>query len=149
MRYDGSAAGSSGDGYDVRRDNGGVSSGLTEAIEAGREGNSWDRRSEPDVCWRVRAGRACGVGVPLLTAGDPARKAVGTRSSDAFLAMAGEPACSGEGTSFMAVSRAPIELSSSGIKSAGLQLVRACRGTAPTIACLRYSAARATWAPWL
>lgn len=57
MRYDGSAAGKSGEGKEVRRDSEGDSRGLTEAVEAGRDGKSCDKRSEPEVFWRVKGGR--------------------------------------------------------------------------------------------
>lgn len=78
MRYDGSAAGTRGEGTDVRREREGVSRGLIEAIEAGREGKSWDSRSDPDVFFRIRDGRVGEEGVPLPVAGDPARRTVGT-----------------------------------------------------------------------
>ena len=151
IRYDGSAAGTRGDGYDVRRDNEGVSRGLTDAIEAGREGKSWDSRSEPDVFCRIRGGRACDVGVPLPTAGDPARRAVGTRSSEAVLAATGEPTCSGDGTSSMIVYRATPRLGFVSI----WQVVSLCAFVeeqlrqSPAFAVLREKSRRATSTPRL
>lgn len=127
MRYDGSEAGIRGDGYDVRRDKEGVSTGLTDAIEAGREGKSWESRSDPEVFCRIKGGRACDVGVPLPNAGDPARRAVGTWPSEVLLAVTGEPTCSGEGTSSMAVYCATLQRAQSGSFSAGCEYPRTFR----------------------
>ena len=102
IRYEGSLAGTRGDGYDVRLDAGGVSRGLMEAAEGGRDGKSCERRSEPDVFFRFKGGREKLEAAPP-TVGEPARRAVGTWSSEGFLAMAGEPTRSGEGVPSMAV----------------------------------------------
>lgn len=102
IRYAGSLAGTRGDGYDVRLDAEGVSRGLMEAAEGGREGKSCERRSEPEVFFRMRGGREK-PDAPPATVGEPARRAVGTLSTEGFLVTAGEPTRSGEGTPSMAV----------------------------------------------
>jgi hypothetical protein len=101
-----------GDGYDVRLDleADGVSTGLTEAADGGRDGKSCERRSEPDVFFRLRGSREK-PGAPPATVGEPARRALGTLSAEDFVVVvAGEPARSGDGTPSMAVGVAVLEL---------------------------------------
>jgi hypothetical protein len=94
IRYDGSAAGARGDGSDVLRDCAVVVGGETEATEDGRDGKSCESRSEPpEVFLRVSGGRAW-----ALIAGEPARRTVGTASTEGFLAVCAAPICSGDGT---------------------------------------------------
>lgn len=107
IRYEGSVAGTSGDGNEVRLDEPGVSRGLIEATDAGRDGKSCESLSEPEVFCRFRGGREDDAGVSLPTAGEPARRAVGTESTEGFLVVAGEPTLSGEGTSSMFALHAP------------------------------------------
>jgi hypothetical protein len=72
MRYDGSAAGTRGDGNDVLREWAVVLGGEIDATEDGRDGNSCDSLSEPlEVFLRVKGGRYWPI------AGDPARRAGG------------------------------------------------------------------------
>lgn len=80
MRYDGSAAGARGDGKDVLLDWVVVVGGDIETTDDGRDGNNCDKRSDPpEVFLRVSGGRACEP-----TAGEPARRAVGTFSAGEF-----------------------------------------------------------------
>jgi hypothetical protein len=131
IRYAGSLAGMRGDGYDVRLDAEGVSTGLMEEAEGGRDGNNCERRSEPDVFFRMRGGREK-LEAPPATVGEPARRAVGTLSPEAFLAMAGEPTRSGEGTPSMAVEYRELEVEQRRLGlfawcRAGRPLVQGCR----------------------
>jgi len=106
MRYDGSAAGVSGDGRDVLREGAVVFGGVMEMTEDGRDGNSCDSRSDPpDVFLRVSGGRAW---VP--TVGDPARSAEGTVSAKGFLLVVGEPSWRGNGTPAMPVARLEVAI---------------------------------------
>jgi hypothetical protein len=85
MRYDGSAAGTSGDGSDVLREWVVVVGGEIDATEDGRDGNSCESLSEPpEVFLRVRDGRDWSI------VGDPARRAKGIVSV-ADLLVFGEP----------------------------------------------------------
>jgi hypothetical protein len=94
IRYDGSAAGARGDGSDVLRDWAVVVGGETETTEDGREGNSCESRSEPpEVFLRVSGGRAW---API--AGEPARRTVGTASTEGLLVVCAAPICNGDGT---------------------------------------------------
>lgn len=101
IRYDGSAAGTRGEGYDARLDAVVVTSGDMLAIEAGRDGKSCESLSDPDVFLRVSAGRAWDEAAP--TVGEPTRRAVGTLCSNGPLPVIGEPICSGDGTPSIAV----------------------------------------------
>lgn len=108
IRYEGSAAGTSGEGYEVRLEEAaGVSAGLIEATEAGRDGKSWESLSDPEVFCRLRGGRFCAGEVPRSTTGEPARKAGGTELAEGALVFVGEPIWSGEGTPSMVVVCAP------------------------------------------
>lgn len=101
VRWEGSAAGTKGEGNDVRRDCGVLVDGEMDAAEDGRDGNSCDSLLElPDVFLRTSGGRVWDVGVPR--AGDPARSAEGTDCSEGLLIVAGEPIWRGDGTPSMA-----------------------------------------------
>jgi hypothetical protein len=93
------SAGTKGEGYEVRLEAG--TEGLIEATEEGRDGNNCEILSELDVFVLIGGRRWCGSGDPSTT-GEPMRKAVGTCSTEGFLAAAGEPAWRGEGNPSMA-----------------------------------------------
>ena len=117
MRYDGSAAGVSGEGRDVLRDCAVVLGGVTEATEDGRDGNSWESLSDPpDVFLRASGGRAW---API--AGEPARRAVGTVSEKGPLVVVGEPIWRGDGTPAMLVAGLAIAMRRAWCKSRSLR----------------------------
>lgn len=90
MRYEGSAAGSRGEGTDCRLDAGVLLGDAIEATEDGRDGKSCESLSEaPDVFLRRKGGRAWDGGVPPVV-GEPTRKAEGTVISEG-LSLLGEP----------------------------------------------------------
>jgi len=97
MRYEGSAAGSRGEGNDRRLDAGVLLGDAIEATEDGRDGKSCDSLSEaPDVFLRRSGGRAwMGGASPVV--GEPTRKAEGTVISEVLL-LFGEPTWRGDGT---------------------------------------------------
>lgn len=105
MRYEGSMAGTSGDGNDVRLEEG--QSGLPEATDGGLEGNSCESRSEPEVFLRLRPGRCWREGVPRSEIGDPTRRAEGTLSIEDCRLVVGEPTWRGDGTPSMVALCAP------------------------------------------
>ena len=77
MRYDGSAAGTRGEGKEARRETETLSRGVVDAIEAGRDGKSCDSLSDPlDGFLRSSGGRASKDSVSPI-AGDPTQRAVG------------------------------------------------------------------------
>jgi len=96
IRYEGSA-GAKGEGWDVRLE--ADPEAPIDATEEGRDGNSCDTLSEPEV-FCLMGGRRWAPS----TAGEPIRRAVGTCSTEGFLAAAGEPAWRGEGNPSMAAS---------------------------------------------
>jgi hypothetical protein len=60
-----SAAGTRGDGYEVRLEATVVVGGLVDDIEDGRDGKSCESLFEPDVFLRVSGGRVFAVGEPI------------------------------------------------------------------------------------
>ena len=72
-----------------------------ETTEAGLDGKSCESLSDPpEVFFRTSGGREWAP-----TAGEPARRAVGTVSPNGDLAVVGEPIWSGDGTPAMVCAR--------------------------------------------
>lgn len=93
-----SAAGTRGEGYDVRLDAGVVTGGLIDDIDDGRDGNNCESLFDPEVFLRTRGGRLSQGAFARSVAGDPARRAEGTASVDGLRSERGEPIWSGDGT---------------------------------------------------
>jgi hypothetical protein len=118
MRYEGSAAGTKGEGNDCRLDAGVLVGDAREATEDGRDGKSCESLSEaPDVFLRRSGGRADGAGE--LVVGEPTRKAEGTVISEDLL-LPGEPIWRGEGTPSTIGDRMSIRVCAVGTDMRGL-----------------------------
>jgi hypothetical protein len=91
VRYEGSEAGTRGDGNDCLREAGLLLGDASEATDDGRDGKSCESLSEaPDVFLRLRGGRTYEGGVSLVV-GEPIRRAEGTACSELLLEVTGEP----------------------------------------------------------
>jgi hypothetical protein len=75
-----------------------VAVGLADDTDDGRDGKICESLFDPDVFFRVSGGRTSHVALPRLVAGDPARSASGTASTDSSRPGFGEPMYSGDVT---------------------------------------------------
>lgn len=80
------AAGSRGDGCDVRRKELPVVTGVgvSDEKDDGRDGKSCDSLFDPDVFFRVSGGRTSHGALLRSVAGEPTRSVAGTASTDSF-----------------------------------------------------------------